>query len=711
MPREREVLRNEQSKYKDHRSIYLDMASSVPCGPCGHDSIKKNAEKWCTDCNEGFCNVCEKAHRAMKMSRYHNFIQIGDYREIENVKVCLECKEHGSKLEMYCKLHEMPICLACFPAKHKSCSDAIIPLAEAAKNAKTSTSLADLEHTINNTIGNIRECVKDREAAKEKMETQEIRIKKLISITRQNINDRLDDLERKLLNDLSTTYSSCTSKYQNTHQMNIEIHNEVKAIQEAISSIDNYNIEIEIHQGITSLLKDVDCFAKIKVDNRTISFPFKDAKIDQAQLPAQIRRSVHNTRLELRKKITIKQNGKTMYISGCTILSNGNLLIADSNGHNVLLEYNDDGTFIREIPISGRPYCLSLVDTDYIAVSYGVKGYIEIIDYNKIIVIKSIKLKNSCWGISYSDGKIYVVVRGEGIVVLDMEGTILCAIMCNIANVFNITTSKTRIYYTESNQNTVYCCSSNGEEIWSFKDKSLLFSEGIAVDPDQNVFVVGFKSNNLLMLQDDGKVSKTLLTEADGIQNPTRVFYNKEKSLLLDIILIGDFNSRTAMKADYIENDSDEINNFDGIDLLPESYITDIDIRRVNQDSTLNTLGNKLLELCSSSRLRILNGRFLGDSLGYFTYMCNTGFSTVDYAIASESLLPEVKYFKTNDFTYLSDHVQINLYMNCSIISDTCMKKCLDEKRWHLIKSYKWTELSFSKLIDVLSKDIVKRKF
>ncbi|CAG2233038.1 unnamed protein product [Mytilus edulis] len=101
---------------------------------------------------------------------------------------------------------------------------------------------------------------------------------------------------------------------------------------------------------------------------------------------------------------------------------------------------------------------------------------------------------------------------------------------------------------------------------------------------------------------------------------------------------------------------------------------------------------------------------FWGDSLGYFTYMCNTGFSTVDYAIASESLLPEVKYFKTNDFTYLSDHVQINLYMNCSIISDTCMKKCLDEKRWHLIKSYKWTELSSSKLIDVLSTENVKKE-
>ncbi|XP_063425574.1 uncharacterized protein LOC134709339 [Mytilus trossulus] len=543
------------------------MASSVPCGPCGHDSITKNAEKWCTDCSEGFCIVCEKAHRAMKMSKDHNFIQIGDYREIENVKVCLECQEHGSKLEMYCKLHEMPICLACFPAKHKSCSDAIIPLAEAAKNAKTSTSLADLEHTINNTIGNIRECVKDREAAKEKMETQKIGIKKLISITRQNINDRLDDLERKSLNDLSTTYSSCTSKYQkltnklntfeknikrfkeetsqlkrfapdlhvflSTHQMNIEVHNELIAIQEAISSIDNYNIEIEIHQGITSLLKDVDYFAKIKVENSTISFPFKDAKTDQAQLPAQIRRSVQNTRLELRKKITIKQNGKSMYISGCTILSNGNLLIADIDGRNVLLEYNDDGKLIHEILVSARPYYLSLIDSDHIAVSYGDQCYIEIIDLNKTIVFNRMKLKNCCWGISYSEGKIYAVVRDEGIVVLDMEGTIVNTIKCDIGNVDNITTSKTRIYYIDIHQNTVYCCSSNGKEIWSVKDKSLVCSEGISVDPDQNVFVVDFRNNNLVMLQDGGKVSKTLLTEADGIQHPTRVFYNKEKSQLL----------------------------------------------------------------------------------------------------------------------------------------------------------------------------------
>jgi predicted nucleic acid-binding protein len=48
--------------------------------------------------------------------------------------------------------------------------------------------------------------------------------------------------------------------------------------------------------------------------------------------------------------------------------------------------------------------------------------------------------------------------------------------------------------------------------------------------------------------------------------------------------------------------------------------------------------------------------------------------------LISESLLPSVKYFKTNDFTYLSDHVQIELYLKYSITHETKTK--LDEKRW-----------------------------
>jgi hypothetical protein len=56
----------------------------------------------------------------------------------------------------------------------------------------------------------------------------------------------------------------------------------------------------------------------------------------------------------------------------------------------------------------------------------------------------------------------------------------------------------------------------------------------------------------------------------------------------------------------------------------------------------------------------------------------------VNFQVASST------HLDSNDFTYLSDHVQIELYLKCSITDETKTK--LDEKRWKNIKTYKWTD-------------------
>ncbi|CAG2188723.1 unnamed protein product [Mytilus edulis] len=174
------------------------------------------------------------------------------------------------------------------------------------------------------------------------------------------------------------------------------------------------------------------------------------------------------------------------------------------------------------------------------------------------------------------------------------------------------------------------------------------------------------------------------------------------------ILVIGDLNSRTGELPDYIKNDSLQINNFDGSDLLPPDYAIDIENKRINQDKVLNTHGKNLLDLCLSSGLRIVNGRLLGDSLGYYTYMSKNGFSTVDYALVSESLLSSVQYFKTNDFTYLSDHAKIDLFLKCSINENAEFK--LDNNKWKSINTYKWTEQSKNLVINALSTDYIREE-
>ena len=67
--------------------------------------------------------------------------------------------------------------------------------------------------------------------------------------------------------------------------------------------------------------------------------------------------------------------------------------------------------------------------------------------------------------------------------------------------------------------------------------------------------------------------------DISSLENEISQFSNKGK-----IILMGDLNSRTADKPDFIVNDSSEINHFDGLDLLPENYKSDTELHRINQE-------------------------------------------------------------------------------------------------------------------------------
>ena len=126
------------------------------------------------------------------------------------------------------------------------------------------------------------------------------------------------------------------------------------------------------------------------------------------------------------------------------------------------------------------------------------------------------------------------------------------------------------------------------------------------------------------------------------------------------VLIGGDFNSRTGIIKDYIdENESDK--NYIN---LPDAYeIDQFTRKRNNQDIHVNSYGEKLIDFSISTKMRILNGRTLGDFQGKFTYIGYNGASTIDYILASESFLMRkyIHSFNVEDLTSLSDHRPINV--------------------------------------------------
>lgn len=180
----------------------------IPCGPCSLSDVTTVAGRWCTICEEGLCEDCEKAHRRSKTSRKHKVITIEDYRKIENVSISQVCEHHGENLQWFCKSRDEVLCVVCFPSIHKECSD-VIPISIYSVHSRQSTALSDLEDTVEGTLRNVKQSIKNRESAAKEIEKQEITVKTMTLKTRTKINSPLVKLQEKLLHELRSTSDNC----------------------------------------------------------------------------------------------------------------------------------------------------------------------------------------------------------------------------------------------------------------------------------------------------------------------------------------------------------------------------------------------------------------------------------------------------------------------------------------------------------------------
>ena len=121
-----------------------------------------------------------------------------------------------------------------------------------------------------------------------------------------------------------------------------------------------------------------------------------------------------------------------------------------------------------------------------------------------------------------------------------------------------------------------------------------------------------------------------------------------------DLVCLGDFNARTAVKPDYIVSDDNTDIPVMGQHFAPDTVAA---FPRGNLDTVTNSYGDRLLELCQSVPLRICNGRKLGDILGSYTCYKPNGQSVVDYCLVSPRIYDVVSSFVVNDFLpNVTDH-------------------------------------------------------
>lgn len=145
------------------------------------------------------------------------------------------------------------------------------------------------------------------------------------------------------------------------------------------------------------------------------------------------------------------------------------------------------------------------------------------------------------------------------------------------------------------------------------------------------------------------------------VQNDIDVFSTKGI-----VIIGGDCNARTACKPDFIVNDRYNC------ELDADDYQVEEILPRFSMDKGSNSHGNKLLELCMSTSLSIVNGR-LGEDYGIGKYTCynSHGSSVIDYILTDKDSFNSIKSFKVSEFNEFSDHAPLSLSIVCNNLPDT----------------------------------------
>lgn len=174
-------------------------------------------------------------------------------------------------------------------------------------------------------------------------------------------------------------------------------------------------------------------------------------------------------------------------------------------------------------------------------------------------------------------------------------------------------------------------------------------------------------------------------------------------------VITGDFNARTASNPDFVEHDNDFVHM-----PLPENYSVDGVWPRKSEDKTVNEYGRRLLELCISTGLRIVNGR-VGQDQGHGKFTCETsrGSSVVDYVVSSVELFPHIADFAVHEATPFSDHNLISCVLNVNVKNNDQSDLSpygLDRYICRKTKKTKWDNCKKAAYVESLKTDSVKEE-
>ncbi|CAG2212216.1 unnamed protein product [Mytilus edulis] len=524
------------------------------CRTCSNRNLTTEAEKWCKDCQELYCNTCSTYHTATTPLADHTILSLTDSMEYfpPNIPHNITCYEHDWKFNFFCKTHQQIICVECVRVVHTNCAD-IVPLSVVTLNT-TSSSIFE------NLVSHVQELIADTEQVLSDLANLSLAINQQNTNIKSAIADRFkgisigNELISTTLNDLKLKHEVCKTEIEKYVKLMMKTKQKISAIDIQLYQMKEYYSERQafffVHNVVKSITRADKTFRSSLSDIKTLTLYYKSGEtvniqgyeLEKLEIVLHCKPYIFHSS---NKDAKTKQAQVPISVVGLT-----DKVIIINNTATGLLIYNIMGSLEREIEISHKDHRNEWYDVKDITVVS--KNCIAVMRKNDILSVNVEEgyvscITNesnlySCRRICYCEDLFYIIHWDPDckITVMNLRGDIVKTIIN-----YEITSHEIISFVVQNNKifilsKVLRCLDLNGKLLWKEQIERDFQSEiQISVDNLGNCYIPSAISNTIKVISNDGHQNKLLLPVTDDLMYPRAIYFDKTNNRLIVMTLYG----------------------------------------------------------------------------------------------------------------------------------------------------------------------------
>ena len=523
------------------------------CDPCQFNTEIVKAVSWCSTCEEGLCKSCDKCHRSFTMTSSHVLVPL---EEMNSDKMSLGirginyCSEHNGKIiEVYCVDHSRPCCTLCATLSHRKC-ESVISIDTAAAGIKQSTKAVALSNELQQKSKHIDEMIKNRKenigVIEKKTADILANIDDVKDVAIKHLNEVADKMKEKVTSSKKNTVITLSDEVTELSSIKCTVNNwkvimdtcvQHGSEQQCLVEMDritrkNFDLNKEMKEAILQPKRSLVTFEpnKFLSEFQTNVDFFGDLTLDSVNFVSGSIKILKTIEIDTEKSEARRVNG---------IFVPNFLIITDLINRQVI-KYNENYVYLSSLSLPKELSDITSMGQDTVAVASLQSDGIYLINIKTMTLTKTINVSSNIYGLQYVEGEFITAFCGtlrwlstEGLRLRDSENHREAWLVRSLGkNSYICADGKHAVSYTKDERKQ-----------FTYSSPTLSNPRGIDVDVDGNIYIVGYKSDNIHQITSEGKHVRTISTTDFGISEPWVLRFKPNSA----VFLLTSFNTGKAV--------------------------------------------------------------------------------------------------------------------------------------------------------------------